>query len=59
MKIVVMYIVVANIQPKFGMPLSRSWIKKLRGALQMDMTCATIPMFGWEQRRLYREVKLA
>jgi hypothetical protein len=25
----------------------------------MDLTYATIPMFGWEYRRLYREAQLA
>jgi hypothetical protein len=59
MKSVVMDIVVADVPPKFGMLLSRSWIKKLGGALQMDLTYATIPVFGGEQRRLYRESQLA
>ena len=39
---------------KFGMLLSRSWVAKLKGTLQMDMSYATIPVFN-EQRRLYRE----
>jgi ribonuclease HI len=59
MKSVVMDIVVADVPPKFGMLLSRSWIKKLGGTLQMDLTYATIPVFGGEQRRLYREAQLA
>jgi hypothetical protein len=59
MKSVVMGIVVADIPPKFGMLLSRSWIKKLGGTLQMDLTYATIPVFGGEHRRLYRETQLA
>jgi ribonuclease HI len=37
--------------------LSRSWAVKLKGTLQMDMTYATIPVFGHD-RRLYREVLL-
>jgi hypothetical protein len=41
------------------MLLSRSWIKKLGGTLQMDLTYATIPVFGGEHRRLYREAQLA
>jgi hypothetical protein len=45
--------------PKFGMLLSRSWIKRLGGTLQMDLTYATIPVFGGEHRRLYREAQLA
>jgi hypothetical protein len=59
MKSVVMDIVVADVPPKFGMLLSRSWIKRLRGMLQMDLTYATIPVFGGEHRRLYREFQLA
>ena len=49
-----MDIVVANMPTKYGMLLSRSWGSKLQGTLQMDMTYATIPVFG-QQRRLYRE----
>jgi hypothetical protein len=59
MKSVVMDIVVADVPPKFGMLLSRSWIKILGGTLQMDLSYATIPVFGGEHRRLYREAQLA
>ena len=59
MKSVVLDVIVANIPPKFGMLLSRSWAKKVGGTLQMDLSYATIPVFGDEQRRLYREIKLA
>ena len=52
-------IVVANIPPKFGLLLSRSWSKILGGTLQMNLTYATIPMFGGETKRLYRENQLA
>jgi hypothetical protein len=55
MKRVIMDIMVADVPSKFGMLLSRSWIKRLGGILQMDLTYATIPMFGGEHRRLYRE----
>ena len=44
----------ADIPPKYGILLSRSWGAKLQGTLQMDMTYATIPVFG-QPRRLYRE----
>ena len=54
-KSIVMDIVVANIPPKFGLLLSRSWSKRLGGTLQMDLTYATIPMFGGENKSLYRE----
>ena len=55
MRSVVMDIVVADVPPKFGMLLSRSWIKRLGGTLHMDLTYATIIVFGGEHRRLYRE----
>jgi len=53
-----MDVVVADIPPKFGMLLSRSWSAKLKGTLHMDMAYAKIPVFG-EKGRLYRETKLA
>jgi ribonuclease HI/uncharacterized small protein (DUF1192 family) len=59
MKSMIMDIVVADVPPKFGMLFSRSWIKRLGGTLQMDLTYATIPVFGGEHRRLYREAQLA
>jgi ribonuclease HI len=59
MKSVVMDIVVVDVPPKFGMLLSRSWIKRLGGTLQMDLSYATIPVFGGEHRRIYREAQLA
>jgi len=46
MKSVVMDIMVDDFPPKFGMLLSRSWIKRLGGTLQMDLTYATIHLFG-------------
>jgi hypothetical protein len=56
-KNMVMDVVVVDIPPKFGMLLSRSWAAKLKGTLQMDMSYATIPVFG-QYRRLYSEVFL-
>jgi hypothetical protein len=50
----VMDIVVADILLKYGMLLSRSQGDKLKGNLQLDMSYATIPIFG-QQKRLYRE----
>ena len=44
-KNLVMDIVVADIPPKYGMILSRSWGAKLQGNLQLDMYYATIPVF--------------
>ena len=51
-KSIIMDVVVADIPPKFGMLLSRSWDSKLKGILQMDMYYATIHLFG-EQKILY------
>ena len=56
-KIVVMDVVVANIPPKFGILLSRSWTSKLKGSLQMDMIYATIPVQN-KNKRLYSEKRL-
>jgi ribonuclease HI len=53
-KIMVMDVVVAEIPPKYGMLLSQSWGGKLKGTLQLDMSYATVPVFG-QRRRLYRE----
>ena len=57
MKSVIMDVVVADITPKFGLLLSRSWAKKVGGTLQMDLSYATILVFGGENRRLYRELQ--
>ena len=54
-----MDMVVVDIPPKFGLLLSRSWGKRLGGTLQMDLSYATIPVFGGEMKRLYRENQLA
>ena len=59
MKSVIMDVVVADITPNFGMLLSRSWAKKVGLTLQIDLTYATIPIFGGENRRLYRELQFA
>jgi hypothetical protein len=59
MKSILMDIVVFDVPPKFGMLLSRSWIKRLGGTLQMDLSYATILVLGGEHRRLYRESLLA
>ena len=45
-KSIVMDVVVADVPVKFGMLLSQSWDAKLKGTLQMDMTYATILVFG-------------
>jgi hypothetical protein len=53
----IMDVFMADIPPKFGMLLSRSWATKMKGTLQMDMSYATIPVFG-QDRQLYRELML-
>ena len=58
MKSMMMDIVVADVTLKFGMLLSRGWIKRLGGTLQNDLSYATVPVFGGESRRLYREAQL-
>ena len=45
-KSIVMDIVVVDIPPKYGMLLSHSWGEKLQGSLQLDMSYATISVFG-------------
>jgi hypothetical protein len=58
-KSVLMDVVVADIPPKYGLLLSRSWGTKLGGSLQLDMTYDTIQIFGGSFTRLYRETRLA
>jgi hypothetical protein len=50
-----MDIVDTDILPKYGMLLSNSWGAKLQGTLQLDMSYASIPLFG-QHRILYREI---
>jgi ribonuclease HI len=59
MRSMVMDVVVVDIPPKFGLLLSRPWSKRLGGTLQMDLSYATIPVFGGELKRLYKENQLA
>ena len=53
-KTILVDIVVADIPPKYAMMLSRSWGAKLQGSLQLDMSYATISVFG-QPKNLYRE----
>lgn len=59
MKSMIMDIVVAYVPPKFGMLLSRGWIRRLGGTLQNDLSYSTVPVFEGESRRLYKEAQLA
>jgi len=52
-KSILMDVVVADIPPKYGMLLSRSWGAKLGGSQQLDMTYAAIPIFGGQYTHLY------
>jgi len=56
-KSIVLDIVFTDIPTKFGMFLSRSCYAKVGGSLQMDMSFATIPVYGGEHLRLYTEVR--
>ena len=56
-KCMVMDVVVADVPPKYGMLISRSWGAKLQGTMQMDGSYATVPIFG-QLRRLYRESQM-
>ena len=59
MKSMMMDIVVEDVPPKFGMLLSRGWIKRLGGTLQNDLSYAIVPVFGRESGSLYREAQFA
>jgi len=58
-KSILMDVVVVDVPAKYGMLLSKSWGAKLGGSLQLDMTYATIPIFGGQFTQLYRETRLA
>lgn len=45
-KSVVIDIVVVDIPARFGILLSRSWGSKIVGSIKVDLTYATIPVFG-------------
>ena len=47
-KIIVMDVVVADIQARFGMLLSKSWGEKLGGVSKLDFTYVIIPIFNGE-----------
>jgi hypothetical protein len=53
-KSIVMDIVVADIPPKYGMLLSRSWGEKLQGSLQVRYVICHHICF-WSTKKLYRE----
>jgi len=51
-KIIIMDVVVVEFPTNYGMLLSITWVGKLGGTMQMDMTYATILFFGGEKIRL-------
>ena len=53
-----MDVVIVDVPTKYDMLLSRSWGAKLGGSLKLDMTYATIPIFGGQFTWLYRETRL-
>jgi hypothetical protein len=55
-KSVMMDVVVIDIPPKYDILLSKSWGTKLGGSLQLNMTYATIPIFGEQFTCMYREI---
>ena len=52
-----MDVIVADIPPRYGIFLSRSWGAKLGGTLQLEFSYVTIPIFG-KLRKLYQESKM-
>jgi hypothetical protein len=58
-KSIIMDVVVDNLPANYGMLLSILWERKLGGNMQMEMKYATVPVFGGEKRRIYRETKFA
>jgi hypothetical protein len=58
-KNILMDVVVVDVPAKYKILLSRSWGTKLGVSLQLYMSYATIPIFGGQFTRLYRETRLA
>jgi hypothetical protein len=58
-KSILMDVVIVDVPAKYGMLLSRYWGAKIGGLLQLDMTYATIPIFGGQFTHLYRETRVA
>jgi len=53
-KSIMMDILVGDVPSNYGTLLSRTWAGKLGGNMKMDITYATMHVFGGETRRLYR-----
>jgi len=58
-KIILMDVVVVDVPTKYGMRLWISLGAKLGGSVQLNMTYATIPIFGGNFTRLYKETRLS
>jgi hypothetical protein len=50
-KRIIMDVVVDDVITNHGILLSKTWAKKFGGTTQLDMTYATVPVFGGEIRR--------
>lgn len=57
-KIIVMDVVVFDVPPNYGMILSWIWGAKLGGSLKLDLSYATISIFGGGTHQIYRESRL-
>jgi hypothetical protein len=56
-KFVMMDVVINGVPPTYGMLLSIHWGTSVGGSIQFDLSFATIPIFGGETHRLYRDKK--
>jgi hypothetical protein len=56
-KNIMMDVVVADVPSNYGILLLITWERKLGRKMYMDMTYSTVPIFGGENKRLYRETK--
>jgi hypothetical protein len=58
-KSIMMDVVVDDVPTNYGILLSRTWERKLGGTMNMEMMYAIVPVFGGENKRLYRETKFS
>jgi hypothetical protein len=58
-KRIMMDVVVDDVPANYLTLLSRTWVRNMGGTMQMDMTYVTLPVFGGENRSLYRETKFS
>jgi hypothetical protein len=58
-KSIIMNVVVVDVPENYGMILSLTWARNIGGTMKMEMTYATVPVFGGENRILCRETKFS